>query len=569
MRRGAWLVVIIFLALAAPRRAWSQGPADGRPGEKADGARREAPLRVDDCSAEVEPGERTDEEHLARAADLYDRGLVLYEEGDYAGAVDQFVHSYCEKPHPSAFYNIAQSYERQLQYERAVQYFERYVANTDEDSPNHKKAVLRAEVLRSLPAQVRVATVPAGAEVTIRSDTGIAARGTANATEPLLVPEGSYTMRIELAGYEPIEQPLVTEIGKPYSYYLRLDSRKGRVRVLASPTSSRIFLDDRLVGVGSYIDAVPVGEYELTVESSGRSPVSQKLQVSAAQTSELRIEVPRPPVSGRRPLLIASALGLGMTGGFALSNIFDQDAGMSSIGTLASLGIGFGGAYYGIPESVTRGEAWSIISATVIGAFEGGLTGAIFLCDTSELGNGDQSQSCNDQGITGTTLAGALAGAVGSSLGNRGLRLSTGDVALLSSGAFWGTASGALFYAVFDTDLRIRDPMLLVGLNLGLVTSASLVANTDVSLRRVAIIDLAGVGGVLGGVSLAAALEASSEQVDHFSIFGMVSGLVLGTFLTRYMDEEDTPAESVQPELSTLDDAGGHSVFAVGMRTSF
>ena len=133
---------------------------------------QEPELRVDACPEQ----QGSESARTTRAADDYDRGLVMYDEGDYRGAVEAFVDSYCNKPHPAALYNIAQSHERLLDFARSVQYFERYISSAAATAPNVKKASLRAEVLRNLPAQLRVATVPPGAAITIRDSSGVRAR---------------------------------------------------------------------------------------------------------------------------------------------------------------------------------------------------------------------------------------------------------------------------------------------------------------------------------------------------------------------------------------------------------
>lgn len=526
-------------------------------------------LRVDQCPTPSDGAKDDSPRQTREAGASYDLGLVLYEEGDYQGAVDAFVASYCAKAHPAAFYNIAQSYERLLDFELSVRYFERYVAEAGPRAANRKRAALRAEVLRKLPAQVRVATVPAGATITIRNQTGITARGTANEELPLEVTQGEYTMHVEMPGYDSIQQPLITKPGQPYSYYLRLTAKKGRLEVTASPANGRIFLGDRLVGVGTYAESLPVGRYEVTVEAPDRQPSTQVVELTAGGRSKANIALAHPPTSGFRTLLVASGVGLGLTGGAAVSGIFGQDNTITAVGSLATMGLGMGGAYYGIPRSTTRGDAWFIIGSSLLGLTEGALIGAYFACDVTSSSTSLRDEDCNSEAITGAALAGGLAGAAAASLSYESLEFKSADAALLGSGAFWGLGAGATLHAIFDSDLRVRDTMLFTGLNLGVLAAGGLLANDEVSLARVAIIDLAGVGGVLGGVSLAQALDSEAERLQHFSLFGMVAGLATGTFLTRYMDEEKTTPDELKPVVSTTQDRGGHTVFHYGLGGDF
>ena len=564
-----FIYLSVFLTVCLVRPSW------------ADSERARA-LRVDTCK-EVEAGPEqesvTEEEarRIQQAGDDYDRGLVLYEEGDYKGAVDAFVSSYCNKAHPAAFYNIAQSYERLLVFERSVQYFERYVADAGPDAANSKRAALRAEVLRNLPAQLRIATVPAGAAVTIRNQAGITARGTANSESPIEVRQGQYTMHIEMPGYESVEQSLVTKPGQPYSYYLSLKVQTAALQITVAPTNARIFLDKRLVGVGSYAESLPIGSYEVTVEAPKRESNIRVVQLTAGKRNVQTIELAQPQASGRPALLVASSVGLGLAGGFSVSSILGEDTAISAIASVGTTALGFGGAYYGIPDSLSRGDAWYLIESTLIGFAEGALIGRFFSqkpdCKLEDVVTDNEDDICRDEVVAGAALSGALVGAVGATLTRNTFNLSTGDAALLGSGAFWGLASGGLFHTIFDSDLRLRDPMLFAGLNLGLVSAAGLIANAEVSLRRIAIIDLAGLGGLIGGVSLAQAFDSGDEQLLHFSLLGMVAGLVVGTFTTRDMDDEasgpDGSSVNLNPDISTTRDAEGNAVMSVGLSSYF
>jgi hypothetical protein len=553
------LAVLVTALLVQP--SWAEDDKEGAP-----------PLRVDNCEAAPAESEETPEQEEARriklAGDNYDRGLVLYEEGDYKGAVDAFVASYCSKAHPSAFYNIAQSYERLLDFERSVQYFERYVNDAGPEAANSKRAALRAEVLRNLPAQLRIATVPAGANISIRNQAGITARGTANADSPIEVRQGRYTMRVEMPGYEPREEDLVTKPGQPYSYYLTLEPQKAPLRITAAPSNARIFIDKRLVGVGSYAASMPLGNYEVTVEAPKRETTTRRIQVTTGKANTQSIELLSPPASGRPAMLIASSVGLGLAGGFAVNGILRQDTSITGIGALTTTAVGFGGAYYGIPESLSQGDAWYIIEASLIGFIEGLIVGQFFNCERVELPGGEREEECKDRTVAGSALTGGLLGAATATLTRKSFRLSTGDTALLGSGAFWGLASGALFYSIFDSDTRLRDPMLFSGLNLGLVSAAGLIANDSVSLRRIAIIDLAGLGGLIGGASVAQAFDSGDEKLAHFSMLGMVGGLVVGTFTTRFMDDESLPAD-LKPDIGATRDVDGKTVMKLGLSSTF
>ncbi len=565
-QHGATLALAVLAVLADAAPALGQKPAPaaqaGRGSHGFLDRLSKGTEEVDRCRPRQGASEQ---QHIEHAADHYDRGLVLYEQGDYQAAVREFVVAYCDKPHPRMFLNIGQAYERMLDFEKAVAYFERFILETDDREPNRKRAAIRVEVLRGLPARILVATVPPGGEVTLSGETGITARARANGTVPIEVRKGVYSMRVELAGHEPVVQRVVAEIGRPYSYYFRLEPKKGVVRVAATPADARIFLNDRLAGIGSYVETVPIGRYRLLVEAEGRPQRDQQIEVTAGRTTDVTVRLPDKPRSGRWELIIASGLVLGSAAGGMADTLFDQESAVTSLISVGGLGVGFGAAFLGVPRDIPVGTSSYIIGSTIIGAIEGAMVASLFAGDgcfsetaTDTDGDGEPDTIvCNDDAVGGVALATGTAGLLFASLTAPRFDLDAGDAALINSGAMWGIASGALFWASFDTDDEVLEPMLLAGLNLGVVAGAVLARGAEVSRGRVALIDLSGLGGTVAGFALGQAFDTNTERLSHFALVGMATGLIAGTWITRLLDD---PKISIQPGLAPT--AGGDGATA-------
>jgi hypothetical protein len=529
-------------------------------------------LEIDDCP----PPPALERRRLEGiAAEHYDRGRVLYKQGDYPGAVHEFVAAYCLFPATyTLLADIGQAYERSLDYARAVGYLERYVLAIPEDArkagvcdpdplEDKRNVSARIQVLQSLPASLQIATMPQGAVVTMTSATGVRAQERADAGT-IDVVAGRYTMTVELAGYESVSREVDVEIGKPYSFFFALAPKKGHLTVQTIPGDARVFLDDRLVGLGGFDAEFASGTYEMVVEASGRLPERRRVEVVADRETRIAVRLAEPPASGRTQLLIASSLS-GLIAGAVGFGVLDEGFAGASVGAGIGLGVGTLGAYYGIPRDITVGTSSFIITAGLAGAVEGGtVAGMITDSDTAVVAAG---------------FVGVIGGATLAALGSRRLKLDAGDAALINSGAIWGTAAGGLLTTVFENDPDVQSAVVFAGLNVGLVSGALLASRFDWSRGHVALVDLAGLGGAAVAVALQAAIDAedddmptseqdeqSQERQAHFALAGMTIGLIAGGFLTRDWDVRKLP---VRPTTGTATGASGDVVPTFGVAGDF
>ncbi|MCG8424586.1 MAG: PEGA domain-containing protein [Proteobacteria bacterium] len=567
--RIAWMASAVFLAVLPGAWAQRADRPDSEPGDASPRRSISRPLaqtsdthEIDSCKSTLASRSKGNE---ARAYEHYQRGLKLYEQGDYEAAIEEFVRAYCHKPSATVLRDIAQSFERLVQYEKAVAYLERYILeNPDSQREERRVQSGRVQVLRNLPARVHIATDPAHAEVTLISTSGVRLVGFSNAAEPMRVPRGTYAMTIELAGYETIKETIHVQIGQPYSYYYQLEPKKGTLRVVAVPATARIFVDKREVALGTYVDQLPVGEYTIRAEVDGRLAQTRTIEIIAGGQKNATFDLKRKPRSGRSELLISAAVGgLGFGSG-TFSTIFGDDTLLGTIGGIVGLGLGFGSAYIAVPSDIPVGHSSYIIGSSLIGMAEAGLVSAFISCGT---GGG-----CNQSLIVGTTLAGGTAGLLVSSLTADQINIDAGDAAIINSGALWGSISGALFWVVFGSNDLLDKPLIFGGLNLGLLTGALLAKRYRVSRSHVALIDLSGLLGLVVGASFVDVADLSDsigERVPNFALLGMSIGLLTGAYFTRHMDEPPKSLNLVSPSVGATTDASGKAALTLGLQGRF
>ncbi|HEX8112260.1 MAG TPA: hypothetical protein VF516_31215, partial [Kofleriaceae bacterium] len=550
----------------------SQPPAAPAPAAAPDTGyvgREITPLEIDDCkSTELSSGEV-----IRQGSEHYDRGETLYLQGDYEGAVREWVYSYCLVP---AFYtilkDIGQAYERNLDYEKAIGYLERYVravpppgtprCSVCPADPQQDKATVarRVEVLKKLKAKIYVESQPPGAQITIANDAGVAAR--AHSGETIEVLGGHYDMVTELDGYQPHHQAIDVRVGKPYTYFVPLVALHGQLSMQVLPPDARIFLGDRLVGIGHIDLALPANTYVVTSEAPDRITDRRRVEVLADQVKKVQVELTAQPQFGRRQLIaFATVAGAGATGSMLYAF---HNTGLTGLGAVGGGATGLVGSVFLLPD-VPLGTSNLTVTSTTGGAILGAGASLLF--------------TRRPEVIYPVVGLGAVLGGTAGYLVGDAIRINVGDAALINSGVVWGSVSGALFAASFDPGHAVGGGLLLSGLGMGTVGGLLLQSNFSISRTHAVLIDVGGMVGIIGGLALESlvyptqTVQAPSPVIDaraqehlaDYALGGMAIGLLTAGILTRNLDDPKIP---VLPAITqaTAGDGRAATVYGVAGR---
>jgi hypothetical protein len=511
------------------------------------------------CAADDEPGPAAADKNRKKvAAERYRRGQELYAAGEYEASIPEFRAAYCLVPVPEAVFNMGQAYERLVDYERAVVLLEAYVKLLPPSDQEEAATVQhRIKALRRLPARLRVSTEPPGARLQLIGPDGAVTHAMANA-DVIRLAAGTYRLRVALPGFIAVDEEIQAEIGQPYTYSYRLAPETGTLRVLTNPSDARILVDDRAVGVGSYVDRLPVGQHRVRVEAPDRPTETREVNLDA--TSEHKIFVgmrPARPPNGKIELLIgSSAFGL-VEGGLLGTALFGDTRPLAAV-TSAGLGAaGFLVPYFVLPAEVPTGQTSLMVGGRLWGGLEG-LTIAATVFPARAFEERGQETAF-------LTVGGSIGFGVGAGFLARNLDISAGDASLINSGAIWGTTLGLLAFASFaSSDSQAGGPLALASLNAGLLVGAILATQTELSRGHVFLIDLGGFAGLVSGTALSA-LFNDTGVASRYALGGTAIGLLVGTLVTRNVDAD----ARIVPAAGYTTDVAGAGVKLIGLAGTF
>jgi hypothetical protein len=239
---------------------------------------------------------------------------------------------------------------------------------------------------------------------------------------------------------------------------------------------------------------------------------------------------------GTLELTISQALvGPGLLGGLVPATLGVQAPAVYLAGGLVGLGVGIASPLaiahrYG----VTEGQAMVVSTGEAIGTWNG-----VFLAASIP------SLWEEPRGAAGIVTAGLLLGLGAGAATAITVKPTAGDVALVRSGFTWGAYVGGvsfLFAPNFDSaaSVFVRLGALADG---GAAVGALLATQFEISRARMNVINLSGYAGALGlallyGIGALAADGGSEVVLGGVLSVGAVGGIVVGTILTRDMDED-------------------------------
>lgn len=233
---------------------------------------------------------RADEDATTEAAQRFQKGVELFDEGEHEAALAEFHWAYSLKPHFAVLYNIAQCYNAIGDHEKALEYFERYAEEGGDQIPKKRLGEVKASIehLLGLVAELTVSSHPEGA--TVRVD------GKVVGTSPfagVYVAAGPHSLEISFPGFMPMQEEVVFTGGQKINklFKLKEDSREGTLEIVTNAPKTKVFIDDREMGPAPWSGKLIVGEHTVVVKAPGYHDATRPIVVKPGEERTIEIEM--------------------------------------------------------------------------------------------------------------------------------------------------------------------------------------------------------------------------------------------------------------------------------------
>lgn len=270
-----------------------------------------AGVTAPEVSSETKP---LSESLSGEAAVAYGSGRLLFEDGDYAGALAKFRYAYALSKEPRLLWNMATCEKEQHHYANATQFIDQYLR----DGATVITAARRAEVeatldtLRSFVSPLKLTGAPPGFKLYVDG------KPAKHSDElPLHLDLGSHVLRVEAAGFEPSELRVEVPGKQPVeaNVVMKRAPLTGRLLVKTDDDTTTILIDGNAVGHGSWEGPLSVGPHRIKVTAPERPSHQEDVVVDAGASRTLNVHLEQdsapiwPWVVGGAAILVGGGIG--------------------------------------------------------------------------------------------------------------------------------------------------------------------------------------------------------------------------------------------------------------------
>ena len=205
----------------------------------------------------AEAGAATNDAQYEAAKKYFDRGVKFFEAENYDAALTEFERAYERLlGHPKRFFvldNIGQCHERQFRYDKALEYYRRYLKEGGDAAED--RAVVLATI-RTLEGLLATLTIQSN----VAAEVWVDDRFMGNAPGDVLVPGGLHVIELRAAGYEAAKKEVNIAARERQTHQFTLDELSQYEGLHPAYFYSGVALTAVSLGAGSYFGLKALSE---------------------------------------------------------------------------------------------------------------------------------------------------------------------------------------------------------------------------------------------------------------------------------------------------------------------
>lgn len=217
----------------------------------------------------------------------YAAARILYQDGDYSGALTKLENAHRLSGDPRLLWNMAACEKHLRHYAAVLTLLERYLAEGAAVVTEQDRA--QAEALRktvgAFVSRLTIEAQPIGSDVFLNGK-----RLGKSPVPSVAVDMGKHEVRVEKAGF--VAQKAVFRVpgGKPHSVSVKLvaEVREGRLRVVADARAT-IVVDGKRVGRSVWDGRLPSGTHTVHITAPGKEPHHTEVVVKDDDVTALHV----------------------------------------------------------------------------------------------------------------------------------------------------------------------------------------------------------------------------------------------------------------------------------------
>jgi PEGA domain/Tetratricopeptide repeat len=234
------------------------------------------------------------------AKERFGRGIDLYAQGDYGGALAEFKRAYDLAPYAVILYNLGLTYAALGRPVEATDTLQRVIDKPGSLSPERlakAKATLNEQSARI--AELVVEANVEGARIEIDG-----AEVATTPAKPIRVKGGPHRVGLVLSGYAPSRKEIDVAAGGHEKIRFDLaptDKRLAHIDVRANVPGATVLVDGAAIGASPLASTVSVlpGPHEVQAKRLGYRPATRQIEVGEGSTGEVRLELEEDPAEVR------------------------------------------------------------------------------------------------------------------------------------------------------------------------------------------------------------------------------------------------------------------------------